>query len=91
MADSRKSKARTTGSRNNDTEVYAASTVGSDEESVIRVIPKKNRLNGSIKLKKPAPKQNEPGNWMDARVIDGRFCLLAGDSLNTEKTRTDSA
>ncbi|TAQ85811.1 hypothetical protein B7494_g5869 [Chlorociboria aeruginascens] len=40
----------------------------SDDETTIKVAPKK--VSGTIKLKKPAPKQKNPGNWRDGAVID---------------------
>ncbi|KAF4634648.1 hypothetical protein G7Y89_g3467 [Cudoniella acicularis] len=45
----------------------------SDEESTIKVAPKKDmkeKLIGTIKLKKPPPKHNKPGNWRDGSIID---------------------
>lgn len=33
----------------------------------------KDKLIGTIKLKKPPPKHNKPGNWREGSVIDGRF------------------
>jgi SAGA-associated factor 73 len=40
----------------------------------IKVAPKKegkDKPSTTIKLKKPAPKHNKPGNWRDGSVIDG--------------------
>ncbi|KAH7342194.1 SCA7, zinc-binding domain-containing protein [Rhexocercosporidium sp. MPI-PUGE-AT-0058] len=51
----------------------AGSKVGSDDESTIKVAPKKeikDKSNGTIKLKKPPPKHNKPGNWRDGSVVD---------------------
>ncbi|EHK97148.1 hypothetical protein M7I_7102 [Glarea lozoyensis 74030] len=44
---------------------------GNDEDT-IKVAPKKEGKdkNGTIKLKKPAPKHKLPGNWRDGSVID---------------------
>ena len=45
-----------------------------DDELTIKVAPQKeakDKLNTTIKLKKPAPKHNKPGNWRDGSVIDG--------------------
>ncbi|RDL34469.1 Uncharacterized protein BP5553_07597 [Venustampulla echinocandica] len=47
--------------------------VASDDDSTIKVAPKKenkDKLIGTIKLKKPPPKHNKPGNWRDGSVID---------------------
>lgn len=56
-------------------------SLASDDESTIKVAPKKDikdKLIG-IKLKKPPPKHNKPGNWRDGSVIDGRWgCPTAG-------------
>lgn len=49
-------------------------SLASDDENTIKVAPKKDtkdKPNGTIKLKKPAPKHNKPGNWRDGSVIDG--------------------
>ncbi|KAL2073988.1 hypothetical protein VTL71DRAFT_7766 [Oculimacula yallundae] len=46
----------------------------SDDDSTIKVAPKKetkDKPNGTIKLKKPAPKHTKPGNWRDGSVVDG--------------------
>ncbi|EOO04398.1 putative saga complex component protein [Phaeoacremonium minimum UCRPA7] len=46
---------------------------GKDDEATIKVASKKNakdKPNGIIKLKKPAPKHSKPGNWKDGTVID---------------------
>jgi hypothetical protein len=54
---------------------------GTDEESPVKVTPKKEvkdgviRPNGTIKLKRPAPKHNKPGNWRDGSVVDGESPL----------------
>jgi SAGA-associated factor 73 len=47
--------------------------VGSDDESTIKVSTKKDKQqkSGTIKLKKPAPKHRDPGNWKDDSVVDG--------------------
>ncbi|KAH6665027.1 hypothetical protein B0J14DRAFT_621080 [Halenospora varia] len=50
----------------------AHASLASDDESTIKVAPKKDikdKLIG-IKLKKPPPKHNKPGNWRDGSVID---------------------
>ncbi|KAB8289808.1 hypothetical protein EYC80_010441 [Monilinia laxa] len=49
--------------------------VVSDDESTIKVAPKRergggDRLLGNIKLKKQPPKHNKPGNWRDGSIID---------------------
>merc|ERR1711939_1080190 len=52
----------------------AGSKVASDDESTIKVAPKKetkDKPTGTIKLKKPPPKHNKPGNWRDGSVVDG--------------------
>ncbi|TPX12130.1 uncharacterized protein E0L32_007245 [Thyridium curvatum] len=46
-----------------------------DEETTIKVASKKgaagkDKSDGVIKLKKPAPKHSKPGNWKDGTVID---------------------
>ena len=44
-----------------------------EDEATIKVASKKNakeKPNGIIKLKKPAPKHSKPGNWKDGTVID---------------------
>jgi len=45
----------------------------SEDDSTIKVAPKKpkDKTAGVIKLKKPAPKHSEPGNWQEGRIIDG--------------------
>lgn len=46
---------------------------GADDEGTINVASKrvsKDRSNGVIKLKKPVPKQNKPGNWKDGSLVD---------------------
>lgn len=55
----------------------AAAAAHSDDESTIKVAttkkpPKdKDRLSGgTVKLKRPAPKHNKPGNWRDGSVDD---------------------
>ncbi|RDW59482.1 hypothetical protein BP6252_12569 [Coleophoma cylindrospora] len=41
------------------------------DDDTIRVAPKKEKKsNGTIKLKKPPPKHDKPGNWRDGSVID---------------------
>lgn len=49
----------------------------SDDDSTIKVAPKRERgggdkLLGNIKLKKQPPKHNKPGNWRDGSIIDGK-------------------
>jgi hypothetical protein len=46
---------------------------GSDDESTIKVAPRKEGkvANGTIKLKRPAPKHKSPGNWKEGSVVDG--------------------
>jgi hypothetical protein len=62
-------------SRAIDAMLTAPAIVPSDDESTIKVAPTKkepkDKPNGTIKLKKPAPKHNKPGNWRDGSVIDG--------------------
>ncbi|OBT49652.1 hypothetical protein VE04_09841, partial [Pseudogymnoascus sp. 24MN13] len=49
----------------------SSAPVGSDEETTVKVTPRKEiRPNGTIKLKRPAPKHNKPGNWRDGSVVD---------------------
>ncbi|KAI4859578.1 SCA7, zinc-binding domain-containing protein [Hypoxylon rubiginosum] len=46
---------------------------GPDDEGTINVASKKvskSKSNGTIKLKKPPPKQMKPGNWRDGSVLD---------------------
>lgn len=43
-----------------------------DEEPTIKVASKKDTKNGTIKLKKPPPKHNKPGNWRDASILEGK-------------------
>jgi SAGA-associated factor 73 len=48
------------------------------DEHTIKVASKdRDRPNGVIKLKKPAPKHSKPGNWRDGSVIDGMKELQA--------------
>jgi SAGA-associated factor 73 len=53
--------------------------VASEDESTIKVAPtkkgSKEKSNGIIKLKRPAPKHNKPGNWHDGSVVEGRVFL----------------
>ncbi len=42
---------------------------------------KNGKNSGTIKLKKPAPKHNKPGNWRDGSVIDGGFRFLISCAL----------
>lgn len=49
-------------------------TLGDD--TTIKVASKKEskeKTNGIIKLKKPAPKHASPGNWQEGRFIDSRW------------------
>lgn len=49
-------------------------SVASDDDSTIKVAPKKvikDKPAGQIKLKKPAPKHNKPGDWKNGSIIDG--------------------
>jgi hypothetical protein len=53
----------------------SASLAPSDDESTIKVAPKKeikDKPNGTLKLKRPPPKQKNPGNWRDGSVIEGK-------------------
>ncbi|CZT49471.1 related to SGF73-SAGA associated factor [Rhynchosporium secalis] len=46
----------------------------SDDDTTIKVAPKKegkDKTSGTIKLKKPPPKHNKPGNWRDGSITDG--------------------
>lgn len=44
------------------------------DDDTIRVAPKKEKKgSGTIKLKKPPPKHDKPGNWRDGSVIDGTW------------------
>lgn len=57
--------------------------MASDDESTIKVTPTtkkegKDKTNGTIKLKKPAPKHSKPGNWRDGSVIDGGIQEISG-------------
>jgi SAGA-associated factor 73 len=61
-------------SKSCDVLIRLQASLASDDESTIKVAPKKetkDKPNGTIKLKKPAPKHNKPGNWRDGSVIDG--------------------
>ncbi|KAI9167329.1 SAGA-associated factor 73 [Paramyrothecium foliicola] len=40
------------------------------DDQTIKVASKKGSKMGSIKLKKPLPKHNKPGNWMDGSIVD---------------------
>ena len=54
--------------------IHKVATLASDDEMTIKVAPKKeakDKPNTTMKLKKPAPKHNKPGNWRDGSVIDG--------------------
>lgn len=51
--------------------------VGADQ--TIKVASKKDSKNGTIKLKKSAPKHNKPGNWMDGSIVEGM--LILGDLI----------
>ena len=68
-------------------------SLASDDENTIKVAPKKDikgKQNGSIKLKKPAPKHNKPGNWRDGSVIDGEqveFATLATKADSRQRTK----
>jgi hypothetical protein len=61
--------------------IIALTAPGTDDESSVTVTPKKElkdgviRPNGTIKLRRPAPKHNKPGNWRDGSVVDGQSCL----------------
>ncbi|KAG9228006.1 SCA7, zinc-binding domain-containing protein [Amylocarpus encephaloides] len=44
-----------------------------DDDDTVKVTYKKDgkdKLNGTIKLKKPPPKHSKPGNWRDGSIID---------------------
>jgi hypothetical protein len=68
----------------------------SDDESTIKVAPTKTAKDnstsakagasagGTIKLKRPAPKHNKPGNWRDGSVVDGEFARGANQGRGTE-------
>lgn len=68
----------------------------SDDESTIKVAPKKelkDKLNGTIKLKKPPPKHSKPGNWRDGSVIDGGLYYAvmlhsAADNYSIDEKKT---
>ncbi|CAD6444852.1 cb8bafe8-6a00-4810-88c1-57d19072a576 [Sclerotinia trifoliorum] len=50
-------------------------SVASDDDTTIKVAPKRERrgvdkLLGNIKLKKQPPKHNKPGNWREGSIID---------------------
>jgi SAGA-associated factor 73 len=57
--------------------ITASTAAGTDDETPVKVTPRKEskdgviRPNGTIKLKRPAPKHNKPGNWRDGSVVDG--------------------
>jgi hypothetical protein len=61
--------------------LIASKVPGTDDESLVKVTLKKEvkdsviRPNGMIKLKRPAPKHNKPGNWRDGSVVDGQSFL----------------
>lgn len=42
----------------------------SRKDQTIKVASKKDSKNGTIKLKKSAPKHNKPGNWMDGSIVE---------------------
>lgn len=52
-----------------------AGTGAGGEEATIKVASKKETkpkaAKGIIKLRKPAPKHSNPGNWKDGMIIDG--------------------
>ena len=68
----------------------------SDDESTIKVAPTKTAKDnstsakagasagGTIKLKRPAPKHNKPGNWRDGSVVDGEFARRANQGGGAE-------
>jgi hypothetical protein len=68
----------------------------SDDESTIKVAPTKTAKDnstsakagasggGTIKLKRPAPKHNKPGNWRDGSVVDGEFARGANQGRGAE-------
>lgn len=68
-------------SRSNGTSVQvlvkASPSVAPEDESTIKVAPKKekgiNGVTGTIKLKKPVPKHNKPGNWREGSVVDREY------------------
>ncbi|KAH8801480.1 SCA7, zinc-binding domain-containing protein [Xylogone sp. PMI_703] len=66
--------------------VSAGAPAPSDDESTIKVAPKKDlkdKPNGTIKLKKPPPKHNKPGNWRDGSVIDNEKKTKGTDTPST--------
>ena len=58
--------------------ITASTAPGTDDELLVKITPKKElkdgviRPNGTIKLKRPGPKHNKPGNWRDDVVVDGQ-------------------
>ena len=61
-----------------------SASLGSDDESTIKVAPtKKDGKEKALKLKKSAPKQNKPGNWRDASVIDGSYSAIESRPLSS--------
>jgi len=69
-----------------------ASLASDDENNTIKVATKKetrDKPNGIIKLKKPAPKHNKPGNWRDGSVIDGNSCMWLSRPFLTMRRRQE--
>lgn len=65
-----------------------AASLGSDDESTIKVAPtKKDGKEKAIKLKKSAPKQSKPGNWRDGSVIDGSYSAIESKLLTAGRNR----
>jgi len=54
--------------------ILCTAPVASDEDT-IKVLEKKKeaKKEGTIKLKKAAPKLNKAGNWREGTVIDGEL------------------
>jgi len=54
--------------------IKASPSVAPEDESTIKVASKRdkgiNGAGGTIKLKKPVPKHNKPGNWREGSVVD---------------------
>jgi len=78
MADGRKAPSAGTpsaGGAGTPNTAKKASRPRNDDEATIKVASKKEtkeKANGIIKLKKPAPKHKVPGNWKEGGFIDRR-------------------
>lgn len=68
-----------------DQQPIASAAPASEDETTIKVAPKKDLKDGKLKLKRPKQKITNPGNWRDSSIVDGER-LQAHRILDSETT-----